>query len=149
MHFFDKKMEEKIPGTPAYNEKRNERMKKNNIFIMNKRLQSEIRRLRFDKLMEDDLFRSLVEKANRRIQSSTVLQLGYVNNFENEEVVIDSIEFIYNVLNSFPERDFEYKMSVFQETKRIKNEFFNFIIYRQIPDINLLEREVEKKIRQK
>ena len=103
MHFMDKRLEAKIPGTPAYNEKRKNDLQKQDIFRLNQRLQSLVHVTPYSFVKEHEELKKALQKANRPVVQATILTLQYRNNFENIEVAINTAQFLLEALVFLPE----------------------------------------------
>jgi hypothetical protein len=140
---FDKNLQSKIPGTPAWQEKREEEGKKREIYLVNQQLQRLLKSVPKE-VLEDEQFKKCVQKANRNVVQSHILNLGYINNYESEDVAISSIELLLHAVLISDDESFN---------KKIKYELkypiaqIQRLTFGKRSEIELLEREVNKKSR--
>lgn len=103
MHYFDKKMQEKIPGTPAYRQKQQSEQRKRDIFLLNQRLQKLTPYTPYSFVKEHETLLKVLQKANRHTVQCSILSLQYRNNFENLQVAIATVEFLLTALSYLSE----------------------------------------------
>lgn len=141
MHFMDKRMEERLPGTPAYREKKEKDMEKLDIYRINQQLQRIIRSLNLYEWVGNGSFDEAVKLVNRTISSSTVLNLSYLNNYENKEVATASLIFILKVLPLVEE---EKRSRALHELQMPKNQLYRLGIHER-QDIEVLEKKLRNR----
>lgn len=103
MHFMDKRLEEKLPGTPAYYEKRKKDAQNNEVHLINQRLQRLAHHTPVNFIKEHEALQKALQKANRQVTQSTILRLMYRNNFENLQVAVATTEFLLMAMPHLPE----------------------------------------------
>lgn len=106
---FDRRLEEKIPGTPAYQKKRKKDLHKQDIFLLNQELQRIFKLIPKEILKTSELTKK-IKKANQHVAGSHILNLSYRNNFENEKVAISSVEILLESLFYIPDPEIRKKI---------------------------------------
>lgn len=141
MYFLDKRLAQKIPGTPAFQEKQKKEHEEMEITRINQDLQRVVGRFQkqFDK--ESNVFLQSLAKANRHVASSTILHLGYRNNFENGQVAVDTMTFLLTMANELPEEEKKQLVRAIQSPKQR----FARIQPLQARELDMLERKITKK----
>lgn len=145
MHYLGRKLEERFPGTRAYQEKRKKEMEKNEVFLVNQQLQQVIQSLQVKKLKEEEVFKTALKKANKEVVSSSILSLQYRNNFENKKVALDTIEFLLKIGTLLDEKE---QKKLLHQLQQPKNQLSR-IAYGELSEINRLERAMHQKTKAK
>ena len=98
MNFMYKRLEAKIPGTPAYYEKRKKEQAEREVFLINQQLQQLMHYTPYEFVKEHETLEMALKKANRSVVQSTILRLSYRDNFENVQVAIATVDFLQEAL---------------------------------------------------
>lgn len=102
MNDYERRLQEKIPGTPAYREKRKNDVKKQTITLLNQRLQRLVKIIPYPIVKENPMLKLALQHANKPVMQATILDLRYRNNFENLSVAIATAEFLLIALPTLP-----------------------------------------------
>lgn len=99
----NQKMEERLPGTLAYADKRRQEIEKYDIQMVNQQLQRIVKMLPLKAIQELPEFKKAVAKANQHVLKSTVLNLSYGENYESKHVAFATMEFLFEIMPLFNE----------------------------------------------